>query len=113
MDKKESINEFVEAAFNSIEHIEQAAAKPFLLSRINGRLLSESGNRWWEYAALLVGKPSFAIPGIAILMFINLTIIALYTSEPSSALPEQSVQASSDEFYFSTATIYDNENTEP
>lgn len=113
MDKKESINQFVEAAFNSIEHIERAAAKPFLLSRINGRLLSERGNRWWETASLFIGKPSFAIPGIAILLFVNLTTTAFYTSEPSSAVSEQSVQVSSDEFYYSIASIYDNENPEP
>lgn len=113
MDKKQSINQFVEAAFNSIDHIERAAAKPFLLSRVNGRRLSERGNSWWETVAQCIGKPSFAIPGFAILMCINLTIIAFYTSDRSSTVTEQSVLASSDEYYYSIATIYDNENQEP
>jgi hypothetical protein len=113
MNKKQSIDQFVEEAFDSINNIERASVKPFLLSRVNNRMFMEKGNSWWENVALLIGKPSFAIPGLAMLMLINLTTVILYATEPSASMSEQTIQASSEEFAYSIASIYDNENLEP
>jgi hypothetical protein len=113
MNKKQSIDQFVEQAFDSINHIERASVKPFLLSRVNNRMFAKKSNSWWENAALLIGKPSFAIPGLAMLMLINLTAVIFYATEPSASISEQNIQASTDEFSYTIASIYDNENSEP
>jgi hypothetical protein len=76
-------------------------------------MLSERKNSWWEKIAFYIGKPSFAIPGLAMLMLINLTTVVFYATEPSASIAEQNIQASSDEFSYSIANIYENENTEP
>ncbi len=112
MNRKKNVDHLVEEAFNSIDKIERASVKPFLLSRVNSRMLSEKRNSWWENIAFYIGKPSFAIPGLALLMLINLTAVVFYAAEPSS-IAEQNIQASSDEFSYSIASIYENENTEP
>jgi hypothetical protein len=113
MNSKKNIDQLVEEAFNSINNIERASVKPFLLSRVNSRMLSEKRNTWWENAAFYFGKPSFAIPGLAMLMLINITAVIFYASEPSTSIAEQNIQASSDEFSYSVASIYENENSEP
>jgi hypothetical protein len=46
-------------------------------------------------------------------MLINLTTVIFYATEPSASIAEQNIQASSDEFSYSIASIYENENTEP
>jgi hypothetical protein len=113
MNSKKNVDHLVEEAFNSINNIERAHVKPFLLSRVNSRMLSERKNSWWEKIAFYIGKPSFAIPGLAMLMLINLTTVVFYATEPSASIAEQNIQASSDEFSYSIASIYENENTEP
>jgi hypothetical protein len=47
------------------------------------------------------------------LMLINLTTVILYATEPSASMSEQPIQPSSEEFAYSIASIYDNENLEP
>ena len=113
MKKKQAIYDLVEEAFNSFNNIERASPKPFLLSRVNSRLQKKKSSSWWENAALLIGKPSFAIPGLAMLMLINLTAVIFYATEPSTSISEQNIQASTDEFSYTIASIYDNENSEP
>ena len=113
MKKKQSMYDLVEEAFNSINNIERASPKPFLLSRVNSRLHKKKSSSWWENAALFIGRPRIVIPGLAMLMVINLTAVIFYASEPSVAISEQSLQASSDEFSYTAAAIYDNENSEP
>jgi hypothetical protein len=46
-------------------------------------------------------------------MLINLTAVIFYATDPSASIAEQNIQASSDEFSYSIASIYENENTEP
>ena len=113
MKKKQTIYDLVEEAFNSVNNIERASPKPFLLSRVNSRLQNKKSGSWWENAALLIGRPSIAIPGLAMLMVVNLTAVIFYASEQAVVISEQSLQASSDEFSYTVATIYDNENSEP
>lgn len=113
MSSRKNVDQLIEEAFNSINNIERANAKPFLLSRVNNRMLSERKNSWWENVAFYIGKPGFAIPGLAMLMVINLTAVIFYAAEPSTSIAEQSIQGSSDEFSYSIASIYENENTEP
>ena len=113
MNKKQSMYDLVEEAFNSLNNIERASPKPFLLSRVNSRLQKKKSSSWWENAALLIGRPGIVIPGLAMLMVINLTAVIFYSSEPAVAISEQTFQGSSDEFTYTAATIYDNENSEP
>ena len=113
MKKKQSMYDLIEEAFNSLNNIERASPKPFLLSRVNSRLQKKKSSSWWENAALLIGKPSFTIPGLAMLMLINLTAVVFYATEPSASISEQNIQASTDEFSYTIASIYDNENSEP
>ena len=113
MNSKKNVDQFIEEAFNSINNIERANVKPFLLSRVNNRMLTERNNSWWEDVAFYISKPAFAIPGLAMLMLINFTAVIFSATEPSTSIVEKNIQASADEFSYSIASIYENENTEP
>jgi hypothetical protein len=46
-------------------------------------------------------------------MLINLTAVIFSATEPSASIVEKNIQASNDEFSYTIASIYENENTEP
>ena len=58
MNSKKNVDQFIEEAFNSINNIERANVKPFLLSRVNNRMLTERNHSWWEDVAFYIARPS-------------------------------------------------------
>lgn len=113
MNKEDKINNLINQALNSADGIERAVVKPFLLTRINARL-NQSKETIWEKASWFIGRPSVAFSGLAILIFINVTVIIFNRSAPLPVVTEQPAQESIDEFsYTAVSTIYDFENSEP
>ncbi len=112
MNKKEQINKFTDETIKSIDAVKRARPMPFLLTRINARL-NKTKENVWEKAGWFIGRPSIAIPGLVILLLINIMVILFNKAHPFTTTTEQSAQATADEFSFSVATIYDTENTEP
>lgn len=112
MNKKEHINKIIEETISSVDNLKRASPRPFLLTRINARL-GKTNKTVWERAGWFIGKPAFAIPGLVMLIFINLMVVISDRVDPFSAATEQSAQAPADEFSYTVATIYDIENTEP
>ena len=112
MNKKDKINNLIEQALSSVDGIERATAKPFLLTRINARL-NQSKETFWEKLSWFIGRPSVAFSGLTMLILINVTVIIFNQSEPATRATEQLVQENVDEFsYTASATIYDYENSE-
>ena len=112
MNKKEQINQSVDEAINSVENAKRASPMPFLLTRINAKL-DKTNESVWEKAGWFIGRPAFAIPGLVMLIFINLMVIVFSGQDTFTSPTEQSAQAAADEFSYSVAAIYDIENTEP
>ena len=110
MNKKQFINQKIEAAFSSIDDITSATPKPFLLTRINARL-SQAQDTVWEKAGWFIGRPAIAISGLIMIILINLSVIVFNRVDSLTTSTEQSV--STDELSYSLVTIYDNETTEP
>jgi hypothetical protein len=112
MNKKDKINDLIDQALRSVDGIERAVAKPFLLTRINARL-NKSKETVWEKASWFIGRPSVAFTGLTMLILINVTVIIFNRSEPRNIAIEQSSQENIDEFsYTAVSTIYDFENSE-
>ncbi len=112
MNKKKQIDQLIEEALHSADNIERASPKPFLLTRIHARL-NNSNESSWEKIARYIGRPSIAFSGLAMLILINVLVLFLNPENASSIATEQSTEATTDEFYYTAATIYDFENTEP
>lgn len=112
MKKQPIVDELIDEAMNSIDRIERASAKPFLLTRIQSRL-NLTTTSIWEKASRLVGRPAVVIPGLALLVIVNALAIAYNRTDDFTTGNEQAMQQTNDEFSYTVATIYDIENTEP
>lgn len=112
MNKKEQINKLIDEAISSVDNVKRASPMPFLLTRINAKL-NKANENMWEKAGWFIGRPSFAVPGLAMLLLINVMVVVSNKTDPFTVATEQSALAQPDEFSFPVATIYDIENTEP
>lgn len=112
MQNEEHINRKTEKAINSLDKVERAACKPFLLTRINARM-NRQDETGWEKAVRWIGRPSVAFTGLCMVLLINVLVIMLNRPAPAETVTEQVVQAPVDEFSYTVATIYDFENIQP
>lgn len=112
MNKKEQINKLIEEALSSVDTIKRAEAKPYLLTRINARMRKGTESAW-EKAGWFIGRPAVAFTGLCLVLLINVMVVVVNNPSDTTAVAEQSVQTPADEFSYTVATIYDNENTQP
>ena len=112
MNNKENIDKLVDEALNSVDLINRAEAKPFLLTRIHARMNREAGSAW-EKAGWFISRPAVAFAGLCLILMVNAMVIVFNNSSTTSTVAEQTTQASGDEFSYTVATIYDFENTQP
>ena len=112
MNKQEQINKLVEGALSSVDDVQRAAAKPFLLTRIQARM-NKGTETFWEKAGWVVGRPAVAFTGLCMVILINAIVIMYNRPSDSINSADLTVQTQTDEFSYTVATIYDNENTQP
>lgn len=113
MNKKEHINKLIEEALGSLDNVNRATARPYLLTRINARMNKATGSVW-EKAGWFIGRPAVAFTGLFMLILINLMVVVF--NKPSAAATtaaEQPAQTPADEFSYTVTTIYDIENNQP
>ncbi len=112
MNKIKNINELIEEALNSLDDVQRAEPRPFLLTRINARMYRKPESVW-EKAGWFISRPAIAFTGLCMIILINVAV--LMYNNPSNGLNStaQSVQITADEFSYSVATIYDIENVQP
>ena len=110
--QKKSIEKLVEETINSFDGAERAAAKPFLLTRINARMQNQPGTQnIWSWASSFLSNPRVALAGLLLILTLNATIIIKNTNEENNIV--QNTAAVKDEFAINVISIYDTENQEP
>ena len=112
MNRNENINKLIDEALSSVDDIKRAAAKPFLLTRIYARM-NKGTETIWEKAGWFIGRPAVAFAGLCMIILINVMVVMFNGSANSDTVTEQITQTPADEFSYTVATIYDNENTQP
>ncbi len=112
MNRDEHINKLIEEALNSVDDIKRAEPKPFLLTRIHARMGKATGSVW-EKAGWFIGRPAVAFAGLCLIVLINVMVIMSNKTSDTFTATDQVVQNSADEFSYTVATIYDNENAQP
>ena len=112
MNKEKSINKALEEAMDSLDGINRAEARPFLLTRINARM-NRSAESAWEKAGWFIGRPAVAISGLCLVLLINAAVVMMNRQDEPAVATEQVSQTPADEFSYTVATIYDNENIQP
>lgn len=113
MNNNDHINKLIEDALNSVDDIQQAEPKPFLLTRINARMNNGTASIW-EKAGWFITRPAVAFTGLCLIILINVMVMmntgSLNTNNNNT---EQVAVNSADELSSTVATIYDIENTQP
>jgi hypothetical protein len=112
MNRNENISKLIDEALSSVDDIKRAGAKPFLLTRIHARM-SNGTESVWEKAGWFISRPAVAFTGLCIIVLINIMVVMFNGTANSATVTEQVAQSPADEFSYTVATIYDNENTQP
>ena len=112
MNNNKNIEELIEEAMGSLHNVKRAAPMPFLLTRIRARI-NKQHVTVWEKVSWLIGRPAIAIPGLVILIVLNVLAVTFNKQDNLVTTAEQIAPSSADEFTYTVATIYDLENTEP
>ena len=108
MKSGEKKNESIEAALNSIDGLQRATPSPYLLTRINQKLAQQPATVW-EKLIFLIGKPAVALPGLALILVLNVLAI-VNENNGRTGVADQTTSNPGDEYSFTIATIYDAEN---
>jgi hypothetical protein len=111
MKNNKNTEQEIEAAFNSLNHIERAAPAPFLLTRIQARLNNPVKNTW-EYIAGFISRPAIMVAGLCFLLIINISVLLYKNYNPANTITERSFTTAADEEdeYNNLATIDNIEN---
>ena len=111
MKNNKNIEPEINAALNSLDHIQRAAPAPYLLTRIHTKLGSPVKNTW-ESIAAFISRPSVMVAGICLLLTINISVLFYKNYTPSTTVTERSFTISSDDEdeYNNLATIDNIEN---
>ena len=110
--QKNNIEKLIEETINSFDNAERAAAKPFLLTRINARMQNQPGTQnIWARAGSLLSSPRIALTGLVLIILLNTAIII--KNNNAENITTQSSVIAKDEFAINVISIYDTENQEP
>jgi hypothetical protein len=109
MNKQEKIKELVDKAFTSLDDIQKAEGKPFLLTRINAKM-QPSTSTAWDTALAFISKPLVAIACMAFIIAINVFVLS---SNNKTINTTEDAYAIADDYSSSNIAINDFENIEP
>jgi hypothetical protein len=112
MNKQEQINKLIEDALSSVDDAQRAEPKPYLLTRINARM-NKGASSVWEKAGWLITRPVVAFSGLCMIVLLNVLAVMNNKTSDSGTVTEQTAQNQADELSYTTATIYDIDNTQP
>ncbi len=110
--KKDENNEMrIGDIFNSVNGLQRATPRPYLLTRINARLNNPIKNIW-ENMATFISRPSVVIAGICLFLLVNISVLVYKNSTSTIPAAERSYTTIADEYddYNNLATIDNIEN---
>lgn len=109
---QEDINDKINRTLNSLEGMEAAEPKPFLLTRIHAALVQKETPGIWYTLAAFLQRPAVAVTAVIILILLNFALLNRNLADPSTRFSKGNISAS-DDFAINVSGIYDVENQEP
>lgn len=109
----DKINNSINRILESINEIEQAAPKPFLLTRINAGLNKTVNKTVWFQIAFYLKKPMVAICSILFVLIVNIMVINNRNKLLERERITKSVSPQKYDFAINVSVMYDTENIEP
>ena len=110
MNKQDNINKLIEEAMSSVDDAQRAEPRPFQLTRKHARM-NKGTESAWEKASWFISRPAVAFTGLCVIVLLNVMVVMFNKTSESTTVAEQTVQTQADEFSYTVATIYDNDNT--
>lgn len=108
------INKLVDDTLNSMDHHKRATPRPYLLTRINARLLNRDGSTIWDRLTSIITRPAVAMAGLIFIIMLNILIISSNKGSANYNGSQQETVADGQGFSIATTTaLYDIENIEP
>ena len=107
MENDKNIDRQIEDALNSIDGINKATPKPYLLTRINVRLNNPVKSNW-ENAAVFISRPSVMTLGLCLVLAVNVGVILLNTSSTNKTVVERSASIPDEDESSATFVSIDN-----
>lgn len=103
MNRKDQIQEKVEQAMASLDHIQRATANPFLYTRIQAALEKEERGFWVNFSSFIT-KPAVAFATLVLIVSMN-SLVLFNNAEPSvSASSGEEEQLFAGEYTLATTT---------
>jgi hypothetical protein len=107
------IEKLAEATIHSIDAVERAEPKPYLLTRVMAAInKGQQPESVWTKAAAFISRPGIAIAGTLLIVLINTSII-LTGNDANKSGTVQNSTVLKDDFAINASNIYDIENPEP
>ncbi len=102
----------IEEALQSLDAVQRATPRPFLMTRIHARMNKESLSVWERVGELFI-QPRWILTGLCLVLAMNAAVV-LFNNRSNDAVVSTIEQTNSEEDYSTAvATLYDLENNEP
>jgi hypothetical protein len=106
--KKQEIENRIETALSSLDHVSRVGPGPFFYTRVLARL-SKNDRTLWEKISIFISRPAIAFAVICMVISINTLVI--FQTERNAPITEQNGVTSSDDApELDIIAFYDEEN---
>ena len=109
----DKINNSIQRIMVSINGLEKASPKPFLLTRINAALQNASNENVWYKIAFYLKKPVVAAFAIMLVLVLNIVVITSRTNSLERETITKTIAPQKYDFAINVSVMYDTENQEP
>ena len=111
MNNNNEINKWVDDALNSLNDVERATGKPYLLTRLNSKMQRNTSTSSWDKALQFISKPTVAIACMFLIIAFNALVLSKNYNNTATTADEQ--YAAVDEYNTNITTLNYTENIEP
>jgi hypothetical protein len=105
MTNRNDIEKLVNETLNSLDGIQKAEPRPFMVTRIMARM-NQKEETIWEKLIFLISKPAVAFATVILFIAINAFVLFNVSSDSPSEAQEPTLVADSD-FGLSVSSMYD------
>ena len=109
MKQGKNIENRVKETLNSLDGIQRAPPKPWLFSRVKGRLMQEEKTIWGTVGSFLA-RPVIAIAGLCLILMLNGLLLLNQQESSSPVLSVQNEQSLDSESLIASSSSFDYEN---
>lgn len=107
----EKVNKLTDETLNSFDGAERAIPKPFLFTRITGRM-QRADDSAWDNALRFLSRPAVAMACVLLVISINAAVFTMHKQEITTVVTEDQY-AAIDGYNSSVSLLKDLENIEP